>query len=54
MPDFTTFVTVPATAPAIKSGTYLQNSNANGAAVLGVYQQLSTRAGGEVISADAY
>jgi prepilin-type N-terminal cleavage/methylation domain-containing protein/prepilin-type processing-associated H-X9-DG protein len=54
MPDYTTFVTVPATAPAIKSGSYLQKSNGAGVATLGVYQQLSTRAGGEVISADAY
>jgi prepilin-type N-terminal cleavage/methylation domain-containing protein/prepilin-type processing-associated H-X9-DG protein len=54
MPDNTTFVTVPPTAPAIKSGSYLLN-NLNGVpATLGVYQQLSTRAGGEVISADAY
>jgi prepilin-type processing-associated H-X9-DG protein len=54
IPDYTTFVTVPATAPAIKSGSYLQKSNAAGVATLGVYQQLSTRAGGEVISADTY
>jgi prepilin-type N-terminal cleavage/methylation domain-containing protein/prepilin-type processing-associated H-X9-DG protein len=54
MPDYTTYVTVPATAPAIRSGYYLQKSNGAGAATLGVYQQLSTRAGGEVISADAY
>lgn len=54
MPDYTTFVTVPATAPAIKSGTYLQKYNGTGNAILGVYQQLSTRAGGEVISSDGY
>jgi prepilin-type N-terminal cleavage/methylation domain-containing protein/prepilin-type processing-associated H-X9-DG protein len=54
MPDNTTFVTVPPTAPAIKSGSYLQNSGPSGNAVLGVYQQLSTRAGAEVISADQY
>ena len=50
MPDNTTFVTVTATAPAIKSGSYLLNANSSGVpATLGVYQQLSTRAGGEVI-----
>ncbi|QEH38684.1 putative major pilin subunit [Aquisphaera giovannonii] len=56
MPDNTTFVTVPSSADpnAIKSGTYLQHSGANGPAQLGVYQALSTRSGGEVISADAY
>jgi prepilin-type processing-associated H-X9-DG protein len=54
MPDNTTFVTVAATAPAIKSGSYLLNSLNNVPATLGVYQQLSTRAGGEVISADSY
>jgi prepilin-type processing-associated H-X9-DG protein len=54
MPDNTTFVTVTATAPAIKSGSYLLNSLNNIPAKLGVYQALSTRAGGEVISADAY
>ena len=45
MPDNTTFVTVPATAPYTKSGSYLNTSNAN----LGVYQKLSTRNGGETI-----
>jgi prepilin-type processing-associated H-X9-DG protein len=50
MPDGTVFTVVPATAPAIKSGEYL----ANGTAQLGVYQALSTRAGGEVISSDQY
>jgi prepilin-type processing-associated H-X9-DG protein len=52
MPDNTTFVTIPASAgpPAIKAGSYLQNNGA----ILGVYQQLSTRAGGEVTSADSY
>ncbi len=54
MPDNTTFVTVAATPPAIKSGTYLQHSGPLGSAQLGVYQQLSTRAGGEVVSADSY
>ena len=53
MPDNTTFVTVTATAPAIKSGSYLLNSLNNIPAKLGVYQR-PTRAGGEVISADAY
>jgi prepilin-type N-terminal cleavage/methylation domain-containing protein/prepilin-type processing-associated H-X9-DG protein len=54
MPDNTTFVTVTATAPAIKAGSYLLNSLNGAPATLGVYQQLSTRAGGEVISADSY
>jgi hypothetical protein len=58
MPDNTTFVTVPAAPPAVKSGSYLLNSISNGGvtipAQLGVYQQLSTRAGAEVISADSY
>jgi prepilin-type processing-associated H-X9-DG protein len=54
MPDKTTFVTVPKAPPAIKPGSYLLHSSPNGPAQLGVYQQLSTRAGGEVISADQY
>jgi prepilin-type N-terminal cleavage/methylation domain-containing protein/prepilin-type processing-associated H-X9-DG protein len=56
MPDNTSFVTVPTSASptAIKSGTYLQHSLNGTPAQLGVYQQLSTRAGGEVISADSY
>jgi prepilin-type processing-associated H-X9-DG protein/prepilin-type N-terminal cleavage/methylation domain-containing protein len=54
MPDNTTYVTVPYSAPYSKSGSYLQNSGPNGNAVLGVYQQLSTRAGAEVISSDQY
>ncbi len=54
MPDNTTFTTVTATPPAIKSGSYLLNTLNNIPAQLGVYQQLSTRAGGEVLSADGY
>ena len=54
MPDNTTYVTVAHTPPATKSGSYLLNSLNNVSAQLGVYQQLSTRAGGEVISSDAY
>jgi len=58
MPDNTTFVTVTAAAPATKNGSYLLNMNSSVTppipAQLGVYQQLSTRAGGEVISADGY
>jgi hypothetical protein len=50
MPDNTTFVTVPVAAPAIKTGSYLQHNGA----VLGVYQQLATRSGGEVLSSDSY
>ena len=58
MPNNTTFMTVSATPPATKSGTYLLNMNTSTnpptPAQLGVYQQLSTRSGGEVISADSY
>jgi prepilin-type N-terminal cleavage/methylation domain-containing protein/prepilin-type processing-associated H-X9-DG protein len=54
MPDNTTFVTVPATAPYTKSGTYLQHSLNGTPALLGVYQKLSTRNGGEVVSSDSY
>jgi hypothetical protein len=54
MPDNTTFITISATAPFSKSGSYLANYGPNGNAILGVYQQLSTRNGGEVVSADAY
>lgn len=56
MPDNTTYVTVPYAAPASKTGYYLLNMNTSTStpAQLGVYQQLSTRAGGEVISADSY
>jgi prepilin-type N-terminal cleavage/methylation domain-containing protein/prepilin-type processing-associated H-X9-DG protein len=54
-PDNTTFVTVAATAPYTKSGHYLQNTGTTGNnAQLGVYQQLSTRNGGEVVSSDGY
>jgi prepilin-type N-terminal cleavage/methylation domain-containing protein/prepilin-type processing-associated H-X9-DG protein len=45
MPDNTVSVTVPKVAPFTSSGTYLDTTNA----VLGVYQRLSTRNGGEVI-----
>jgi prepilin-type N-terminal cleavage/methylation domain-containing protein/prepilin-type processing-associated H-X9-DG protein len=51
MPNGTVFTVVSATAPASKSGDYLATT---AAAQLGVYQQLSTRAGGEVISSDSY
>jgi prepilin-type N-terminal cleavage/methylation domain-containing protein/prepilin-type processing-associated H-X9-DG protein len=54
MPDYTTFTTVAATPPYTKSGSYLLNSQGTTNALLGVYQQLSTRSGGEVISSDAY
>jgi prepilin-type N-terminal cleavage/methylation domain-containing protein/prepilin-type processing-associated H-X9-DG protein len=50
MPNGTVFTVVSASAPYSKSGEYL----ANGSAQLGVYQQLSTRAGGEVLSSDSY
>ena len=45
MPDNTVFTSVPKVAPYTSSGTYLNTSNA----VLGIYQKLSTRNGGEVI-----
>ncbi len=50
IPDGTTLTSVPKTPPYNKGGSYL----ATGAAVLGVYQKLSTRNGGEVISADSF
>jgi prepilin-type processing-associated H-X9-DG protein len=50
MPNGTVFTIVPYTAPNSKNGDYL----ATGTAQLGVYQQLSTRNGGEVISSDSY
>ena len=52
MPDNTTFTTVaaPSGVSGGKSGSYLANTGA----VLGVYQKLATRNGGEVISSDAY
>src|SRR4029078_10540747 len=45
-----TYTPVTASAPYTKDGSYL----AHGTALLGVYQKLATRAGGEVVSADAY
>jgi prepilin-type N-terminal cleavage/methylation domain-containing protein/prepilin-type processing-associated H-X9-DG protein len=50
MPDGTVFTAVSATAPYTRTGDYL----AKGTAQLGVYQQLATRAGGEVVSSDSY
>jgi prepilin-type N-terminal cleavage/methylation domain-containing protein/prepilin-type processing-associated H-X9-DG protein len=50
MPNGTVYTTVTATAPNTKTGYYLANNGAQ----LGVYQQLSTRNGGEVISSDSY
>lgn len=50
MPDNTVFTTVTATAPATKTGTYLLNNGA----LLGVYQKLSTRNGGEIINQTDY
>ncbi len=50
MPNGTVFTIVTYTAPNSKNGDYL----ATGTAQLGVYQQLSTRNGGEVISSDSY
>ena len=50
MPDGTTYTSVSYSSPYSKTGYYL----ATGSAQLGVYQKLSTRNGGEVVSADAY
>ncbi len=50
LPNNTAYVTVPATAPYTRGGYYLQNYGAQ----LGIYQMLSTRAGGEVVSSDSY
>jgi prepilin-type N-terminal cleavage/methylation domain-containing protein/prepilin-type processing-associated H-X9-DG protein len=50
MPNGTVYTSVPYSAPYTKTGYYLLNSGAQ----LGVYQQLSTRAGGEVVSSDSY
>jgi prepilin-type N-terminal cleavage/methylation domain-containing protein/prepilin-type processing-associated H-X9-DG protein len=50
IPDGSIWVPVSASAPATKSGTWLNHGNA----VLGVYQKLSTRSGGEIINASDY
>jgi prepilin-type N-terminal cleavage/methylation domain-containing protein/prepilin-type processing-associated H-X9-DG protein len=50
LPDGTAYVTVSATAPYTYGTYYLQQTGA----AIGVYQALSTRAGGEVISSDSY
>jgi type II secretory pathway pseudopilin PulG len=50
MPDNTTFVHVPSMAPYTKPGDYLRY---NGAQV-GIYQQLSTCASGDIVSSDSY
>jgi prepilin-type N-terminal cleavage/methylation domain-containing protein/prepilin-type processing-associated H-X9-DG protein len=54
LPDNTTMVAVAAAGPYTRTGYYLQNSGATGNAQPGVYQQLSTRNGGEVVSSDSY
>jgi hypothetical protein len=54
MPDDTTFTPVPTTAPHTRTSDYLLMSGTAGNAQLGVYQRLSTRAGGEVVSSDSY
>ena len=54
LPDNTTYASAGPTPPGIKYGNYLMHSLNGISAQLGVYQQLSTRAGGEVVSADAY
>jgi prepilin-type processing-associated H-X9-DG protein len=51
MPDGTVFMTVFPKAPHTKTGAYLKIQIGASA---GIYQQLSTRAGGEVISEDQY
>jgi prepilin-type N-terminal cleavage/methylation domain-containing protein/prepilin-type processing-associated H-X9-DG protein len=54
-PDNTQFKEVYKAAPYTRNGYYLLNVGQTGnPAQLGVYQQLSTRAGGEVISSDSY
>ena len=50
MPDGAVYNSVSASAPYSKTGSYLNNAVAN----LGVYQRLSTRKGGEIVSADQY
>jgi prepilin-type N-terminal cleavage/methylation domain-containing protein/prepilin-type processing-associated H-X9-DG protein len=50
MPDGTVYQTVTNAVTGGHSGYYLQNVSAQ----LGVYQSLSTRAGGEVVSSDSY
>ncbi len=50
MPDGTTFASSTVTAPFTKAASYLVNNSA----VLGVYQRLSTRAGGEIVSSDQF
>ena len=53
LPDNTTYVSASKTG--YKTGNYLLHVGPdNTPAQLGVYQQLATRAGGEVISADSY
>jgi prepilin-type processing-associated H-X9-DG protein len=57
MPDNTTFKSTNFQPPYSKNGSYLLHmGGANGTtpAQLGIYQQLSTRAGGEVVSSDGY
>jgi prepilin-type N-terminal cleavage/methylation domain-containing protein/prepilin-type processing-associated H-X9-DG protein len=55
IPDNTTWNVSQVVAPYQRAGDYLTMVGTNGiAAQLGVYQQLSTRAGGEVISSDSY
>jgi prepilin-type N-terminal cleavage/methylation domain-containing protein/prepilin-type processing-associated H-X9-DG protein len=53
-PNNTTYTEVAAAAPYTRNGYYLSNTSTTGNAQLGVYQQLSTRNGGEVISSDSY
>ena len=50
MPDGTIFTPVTATPPATKTGNYLLQNGAP----LGVYQKLSTRAGGEIVNGTDY
>ncbi len=54
LPDNTTYTTVTYSGAYTYSGYYLANSLGANSAILGVYQKLSTRAGGEVISASDY
>jgi prepilin-type processing-associated H-X9-DG protein len=50
MPDGTIFTTVLSSPPYTRPGFYLASGNA----VLGVYQKLATRNGGEIFSSDQY
>lgn len=50
MPDGTVFTTVLPTHSYTKAGSYLKGGEARS----GIYQMLSTRSGGEVVSSEDY